>query len=122
MIFDKDNNITLITQEKSTIVELVKKLQATYPKFKNDDVIINLSVIHEVTLQDILEFLEISNTHRRARHSFVIVTNKTNIDETPDELMVVPTLKEAYDLIEMEEMERDLGIWEEVDGFISLVV
>ncbi|MBJ7882737.1 ribonuclease Z [Gelidibacter salicanalis] len=110
MIFDKDNNITLITQEKSTIVELVKKLQATYPKFKNDDVIINLSVIHEVSLQDIIEFLEISNTHRRAKHSFVIVTNKTNIDETPDEIMVVPTLKEAYDLIEMEEMERDLGI------------
>lgn len=110
MIFDKNNNITLITQEKSTIVELVKKLQATYPKFKNDDVIINLSVIREISLQDILEFLEISNTHRRAKHSFVIVTNKTNIDETPDEIMVVPTLNEAYDLIEMEEMERDLGI------------
>ncbi|TDU40226.1 hypothetical protein BXY82_2272 [Gelidibacter sediminis] len=110
MLFDKDNNITIITQEKSTIVELVKKLQATYPKFKNDDVIINLSVIREVSLQDIIEFLEISNMHRRAKHSFVIVTNKINIEETPDEIMVVPTLKEAYDLIEMEEMERDLGI------------
>ncbi|TXE06508.1 ribonuclease Z [Gelidibacter salicanalis] len=110
MLFDKDNNITLITQEKSTIVELVKKLQATYPKFKNDDVIINLSVIRDVSLQDIIEFLELSNMHRRAKHSFVIVTNKINIEETPDEIMVVPTLKEAYDLIEMEEMERDLGI------------
>ncbi|MCK0124713.1 ribonuclease Z [Gelidibacter sp. F2691] len=110
MLFDKDNNITLITQEKSTIVELVKKLQATYPKFKNDNVIVNLSVIREVSLQDIIEFLELSNMHRRAKHSFVIVTNKTNIEETPDEIMVVPTLKEAYDLIEMEEMERDLGI------------
>lgn len=110
MLFDKDNNITLITQEKSTIVELVKKLQATYPKFKNDDVIINLSVIREVTLQDIVEFLELSNTHRRAKHSFVIVTNQANLDEVPDEIVVVPTLKEAYDIIEMEEMERDLGI------------
>jgi len=110
MLFDKDNNITLITQEKSTIVELVKKLQATYPKFKNDNVIVNLSVIREVSLQDIIEFLEISNRHRSAKHSFVIVTDKTNIEETPDEIMVVPTLKEAYDLIEMEEMERDLGI------------
>ncbi|WP_299391494.1 ribonuclease Z [uncultured Gelidibacter sp.] len=110
MLFDKNNNITLITQEKSTIVELVKKLQATYPKFKNDDVIINLSVIREVTLQDIVEFLEISNTHRRAKHSFVIVTNQANLDEVPDEIVVVPTLKEAYDVIEMEEMERDLGI------------
>ena len=110
MIFDKENNITLITQEKSTVVELVKKLQATYPKFKNDNVIINLSVLNEVTLADIVEFLEISNRHRGAKHSFVIVTEKINLDETPDEITVVPTLKEAYDVIEMEEMERDLGI------------
>lgn len=109
MIFDKDNNTTIITQEKSTIIELVKKLQATYPKFKNDNVIINLAVMNKVSLQDIIEFLEISNNHRRAKHSFVIVTDKINIDETPDEIAVVPTLKEAYDLIEMEEMERDLG-------------
>lgn len=109
MRFDKDNNITLITQEKSTITELVKKLQVTYPKFKNDNVIINLSVLNSITLQDIIEFLEISNTHRRAKHSFVIVTNQVKLDEMPDEIAVVPTLKEAYDLIEMEEMERDLG-------------
>ena len=110
MIFDKDNNITLITQEKSTIVELVKKLQATYPKFKNDNVIINLSVLNKVTLQEIVEFLEVSNRHRGAKHSFVIVTEQANLDEMPDEIIVVPTLKEAYDVIEMEEMERDLGL------------
>lgn len=110
MIFDKTDNITLVTQDKSSIVELVKKLQVTYPKFKNDNVIINLSVLKEVTLQNIVEFLEISNTHRAAKHSFVIVTDKANMEDMPDEIVVVPTLKEAYDVIEMEEMERDLGI------------
>lgn len=110
MIFDKDENITIVIQVKSTIVELVKKMQATYPKFKNDNVIVNLSVMNEVTLQHINEFLEISNQHRHAKHSFVIVTDKTNIDEVPDGLIVVPTLQEAYDVIEMEEMERDLGL------------
>ncbi|MCB0445732.1 MAG: ribonuclease Z [Gelidibacter sp.] len=109
MIIDKHDNITIITQEKSTIIELVKKLQAIYPKFKNDNVIINLSSLNKVTLQNIIEFLEISNTHRRAKHSFVIVTDKANLDEMPDEILVVPTLKEAYDIIEMEDMERDLG-------------
>lgn len=109
MIFDKDENITIIIQVKSTITELVKKLQATYPKFKNDNVIVNLSVMNKVSLQDIIEFLELSNQHRKAKHSFVIVTDKINLDETPDEVVVVPTLKEAYDIIEMEEMERDLG-------------
>lgn len=110
MIFDKDDTTTIITQEKSTIVELVKKLQVTYPKFKNDNVIINLSVLNKVTVEDINEFLDISNQHRHAKHSFVIVTDKANLDEMPDVLVVVPTLKEAYDIIEMEEIERDLGI------------
>lgn len=110
MIFDKNKNTTLVTQEKSTIVELVKKLQATYPKFKNDNVIVNLSVLNKVTLPDIVEFLEISNKHRGAKHSFVIVTDQTDLEETPDEIVVVPTLKEAYDVIDMEEIERDLGI------------
>ncbi|MCK7591132.1 ribonuclease Z [Subsaxibacter sp. CAU 1640] len=109
MIFDKDDNITIIIQEKSTIIELVKKMQATYPKFKNDNVIVNLSVMNTVSLQDIIEFLDISNQHRHSKRSFVIVTDKVNLDEMPDELVVVPTLKEAYDIIEMEEMERDLG-------------
>ena len=31
-------------------------------------------------------------------------------DETPDEIIVVPTVKEAFDIIEMEVIERDLGI------------
>ncbi|MEO8773865.1 MAG: ribonuclease Z [Gelidibacter sp.] len=110
MIFDKENNTTLITQEKSTVIELVKKLEATYPKFKNDNVIVNLSVLNKVSLTDIIEFLEMSNRHRGAKHSFVIVTHQANLDEMPDEIIVVPTLEEAYDVIEMEEMERDLGI------------
>ncbi len=27
----------------------------------------------------------------------------------PDEIVVVPTMQEAYDIIEMEDIERDLG-------------
>ncbi|MBU2940297.1 ribonuclease Z [Lacinutrix sp. C3R15] len=109
MIFDKDENITIITQEKASIIELVKKLNVLYKKFKNDNVIVNLTSLKPVTLEDIIEFLQISNTHRKAKKSFVIVTDKINLNETPDEIVVVPTIKEAYDIIEMEEMERDLG-------------
>ena len=110
MIIDKDENISIITQEKATVVELVKKIEALYPKFKNDNIIINLMSLNTISLQDIIEFLRISNTHRASKQSFVLVTDKINLNETPDEIVVVPTLKEAYDIIEMEEMERDLGL------------
>lgn len=109
MIIDKNGNITVITQEKFTIVELVKKLEALYPKFKNDNIIVVLTSLDKIGLQDIIEFLNISNVHRGKKHSFVIVSDKVDFDEVPDELVVVPTQQEALDIIEMEEMERDLG-------------
>lgn len=108
MILDQDGNISIITQEKATIVELVKKIQSLYPKFKNDNIIVNLSTLKELYIQDILEFLELSNNHRGNKHSFVIVSEKVNLNEVPDEIIVVPSLQEAYDIIEMEDMERDL--------------
>ena len=109
MIIDQNGNISIITQEKATIIELVKKIQSLYPKFKNDNIIVALSTLNALGTQDILEFLELSNNHRAKNHSFVIVTDKVSIDEVPDEIVVVPTTQEAYDIIEMEEMERDLG-------------
>lgn len=109
MIFDKNGNTSIITQEKASIIELVKKIDVLYERFKNDNIIVNLTTLNKVTLSDIVEFLQLSNKHRKAKHSFVIVTDKANLNETPDEIVVVPTLQEAYDIIEMEDIERDLG-------------
>jgi len=38
-----------------------------------------------------------------------MVSNKVNLDDVPEALVVVPTIQEAHDMIEMEDMERDLG-------------
>ena len=109
MIFYKNGNISIITQEKVSIVELVKKLDVIYSRFKNDNIIINLTSLKTLTTQDVVEFLNISNQHRKAKQSFVIVTDKIKLEDIPDELVIVPTMQEAYDIIEMEEIERDLG-------------
>jgi len=109
MIFDRDGNISIITQERASVTELASKLKVLYNRFKNDNIIVNLTSLKPIIIQDVIEFLEVSNQHRYAKHSFVLVINKINIDEIPEELVIVPTLKEAYDIIEMEEMERDLG-------------
>ena len=109
MIFDKSGNTATITQEKETTIELVKKIDVLYERYKNNNIIVCLTTLDKVTLADIVEFLQLSNKHRKAKHSFVIVTNKANLSETPDEIVVVPTMQEAYDIIEMEDIERDLG-------------
>lgn len=109
MLINKEGNTTILTQEKLSIIELIKKINAIYNKIANDNLIMNLVSLGKLTNQDIIEFLEVSNRHRSSKHSFVIVSSKIDIDQAPEELVVVPTLQEAHDLIEMEEMERDLG-------------
>jgi len=109
MIIDKKGNTTIITQEKFTIIELVKKFEALYPKFKNDNIIFVLTSLNDIKNSDISEFLKVSNIHKNENHSFVIVSNKVNLDEVSQDLIVVPTQQEAFDIIEMEEIERDLG-------------
>mgnify|MGYP003115036028 CR=1 FL=1 len=110
MIIDKDGNTTIITQEKASIVELVKKINILYDRFKNNNIIVKITKLDDVKVADIVEFMQLSNKHREAKHSFVIVSNSANLEEMPDEIIVVPSTKEAFDVIEMEIMERDLGI------------
>lgn len=109
MIFSKKDNISILTQERASIPELVKIINQSYKKIENDNIIVNLATLKKITVDNIIEFLQISNIHREAKHSFVIVNNTIDLDKTSDELIVVPTLHEAFDIIEMEEMERDLG-------------
>lgn len=110
MIIDKDGTTTIVFQEKTTLSGFLENLEKAYPKLKHDNLVINLFSFDKLNIDDILEFLEMSNTHKGSGKSFVLVTDKLGYDEIPDELSVVPTLQEAKDLIEMEDIERDLGI------------
>ena len=109
MIFSKKEKYLILTQERATIPELVEKINQSYKNIENDNIVVNLATLNKVSANDIIEFLQISNTHRATNHSFVLVNNSIDLDETSDDLVVVPTLQEAFDIIEMEEMERDLG-------------
>ena len=73
------------------------------------NVVIDILKYGDLRLDDLLNFLELSNEHRKGKRSFVIANDAINIDKVPEELLVVPTLQEAEDIIQMEEIERDLG-------------
>jgi anti-anti-sigma regulatory factor len=110
MIFSREENTVILTQERASIPQLVSKIEESYDKIKSDNVVINLSSLGDIPDGGVDEFLQVSNRHRKTKKSFVIVSSKVNLETISDKITVVPTLQEAYDLIEMEEMERDLGI------------
>lgn len=109
MIVSKKDNITIITQEHASVPEMVKKIKESFDMFNNEHIILDLTSVKKLIAQDLIAFHEISTIHRAGKHSFVIVSNTADAEVIPDEIMVVPTLQEAFDLIEMEDMERDLG-------------
>ncbi|GAA0722604.1 ribonuclease Z [Aquimarina litoralis] len=108
MIFNKEGSTTIITQEKATVVDFVKAIETKYESMKNDNIVANLFSLKNLSVDDINEFLRVSNKHKANKRSFVIVTDQVSYDESPKEITIVPTLIEALDLIEMEEIERDL--------------
>ena len=110
MIISTHNNF-VIAKEKSNdlknFIFLLKPLLSNQLKDKN--LIIDLLDYKLMSLNDLLLFQNISDKYKEANKSFVVVTNSFNPNELPEEIMIVPTLQEAEDIIEMEEIERELG-------------
>ena len=110
MIFDKEGTTTIVFQEKTSIATFLQNLQNAYPKLVHDHIILNLFSFDKITSNDVLEFLEISRKHKSKGKSFVLVSDKLSYDSVPEEISIVPTVQEAKDFIEMEEIVRDLEI------------
>ena len=51
----------------------------------------------------------IFNTIKTKNQSFVFVATPEQFNSFPESLIVVPTVQEAYDFIEFERIQRDLG-------------
>jgi len=110
MKIDNHDNFVVLEDEQNNLKKFASFLEFQIPnKFKKQNVIINLLAIKELSLDDLLFFLKVSDIHRATKHSFVLVNDTINPDDLPDEMTVVPTLQEAEDIVEMEDIERELG-------------
>ncbi|WBL23624.1 ribonuclease Z [Zunongwangia sp. HRR-M8] len=109
MKIEKKSNYLLITDAKDSITDFASRLTTNHHEFEGENVIIDILNHEQLELEQLLGFLELSTVHRAHKKSFVIANNSIDIDKIPEELFVAPTLKEAEDIIQMEELERELG-------------
>lgn len=101
---------TLLEDERDDVRDFALYLENVVPLYYDKkNLIIDLLKYEMLTLEDLIQFLKLSNYQRADKRSFVIVNKDINYDFVPDEMMVVPTIDEAADIIDMEEIERDLG-------------
>jgi len=103
---EKNNNIVFkkISEEINGFVD---KILDQKTLFKDKNVVIDLEDI-SLRPSQLIEFEELAEVQRLQKKSFVIVAD-IDFDEIDENIIVVPTLQEAFDVIEMEEIERDLG-------------
>lgn len=99
----------LLEDEKDNPVAFASFIGSIHHQFEKQNIVIDLQQYKLLTLNELLSFLDISNHHRSNKKSFVLISDTINIDDVPEELNVVPTFQEAKDIIQMEEIERDLG-------------
>lgn len=108
MTQEKNNKYTVIKPELNTnFYSFYKLFIEKRTSFKNDHLILDLSKI-EVKLEELIKFKEFSEEKIESGTSFVVINTTVNLDEIPDEIIVVPTFQEAIDMIEMDEMTRSL--------------
>lgn len=105
----KKGNYLLIENENDSLTNFSSELTKHHKDIKNENVVVDLIRYKDLGAEHLLSFLEISNVHRTENKSFVLVSDAVGIDELPEDLVVVPTLQEAEDMIQMDEIQRDLG-------------
>jgi len=109
MKVDQKGHSVTIKDTQGELVAFLMKVTHEYKTFEKHNIILDISQHKAVSDKDIKAFLPLSKIHRKAKKSFVVVANGIDFNSVPEKLTVVPTLLEAHDIIEMEEIERDLG-------------
>ena len=113
MTFDINDKTAIITYEGSDTIgrPFRDEIKRNYKSFSSLNIIVDLSLIKPVLSKHIKDFVELAGHHKNlSNKSFVIVTGPISLKRLPEGLTVVPTLHEALDTVEIEEIERDLGI------------
>ena len=113
MTFDIKDKTAIITYEGSDVIgsQFLDEIRRNYKSFSTLNIVVDLSPMRPFLSKHINDFVELANHHKElSNKSFVIVTGQIALNLLPDSLNVVPTLHEAFDTIEIEAIERDLGI------------
>jgi hypothetical protein len=105
---ERGHTIT-IKDTQGDLVSFLMKVTHEYKTFHKSNIIVDIRLHEELSVEDIEGFLLLSKKHKKAKKSFIIVASEMDFNAISHKLAVVRSLQEAHDIIDMEEIERDLG-------------
>lgn len=102
-------NITIIKDSNSDLETFVYNLTNQFKTLESQNLIIDISSYRGLNAKSVNIFLSLAKQYKKAKKSFVLVLEDLDFNKVSASINVVPSVQEAYDIIEMEEIERDLG-------------
>ncbi|MCG1037012.1 hypothetical protein [Polaribacter sargassicola] len=109
MQIDKKETYTLINSDENSFSDFYNSFLIEEKKLTKEHLIIHISNNINISNEEFLLFLNIAEEKKQNGTSFVVIYNNINIDDFPENFNITPTLQEAIDIIDMENMERELG-------------
>ncbi|MFC4815758.1 MULTISPECIES: ribonuclease Z [unclassified Flavobacterium] len=109
MKVDHKGHTTIIKDTEGNSSVFLQKVTDQFNTYKENNIILDISHDESVDIKAIKSFVDLAKKFKKEKKSFVIVAEGIDFNDVPQSLHVVPTVLEAHDLIEMEEIERDLG-------------
>ena len=108
-IINKSNYILLQSTDTKSVGEFIKSASHQILQQSQENYVVDLLGFADINKQNIKQLRSIYDSILAENYSFVVLINQLKVDELPEEINTVPTLKEAEDVIQMEMIERDLG-------------
>src|SRR4051812_8783734 len=109
MKVDQKGHTVTVKDTQGDLVAFRLKLTHEHKTFEKHNLVIDVRMHKELSVKEIDSFLPLSKTHKKAKKSFIIVAPEIDFNAISHKLAVVRSVQEAHDIIEMEEIERDLG-------------
>ena len=112
MQISQHDNTTVFSWDSSDPigVDFRNLVKGHYKNMHQQNIVIDLSEIKSLKPKHVLEFSELNTYNtKKVLKSFVVVVGTMSVSQLPDDIATAPTLQEALDIVDMEEIERDLG-------------
>jgi len=109
MKVEQKGHTTIIKDTQGNFSNFLEKVSDQFNTYKEQNLILDVSKNENLSVKELKEAKELANKYKKEKKTIVFVAENINFNEIPDYLLVVPSILEAQDIIEMEEIERDLG-------------
>ena len=109
MKIKKKDHYSLVIPTTDNFESFTANFTAKNDHFLEENIVISFLESFQPNTEQINSFLAIASKKKEQGTSFVLVIANISVDDFPEVLNISPTITEAEDIIEMENIERELG-------------